>query len=123
MYVAAEKIENILVTAPLVAQVHFSICIRNPEGINTCRYFRLKMDFRSRLKFTAKHYPTMDIYDLGQKMIDALSKEKVQAGDVITIDKASGKISKLGCSFSRAHDYAVMGPVRGSFFLPLMQLT
>ena len=27
------------------------------------------------------------VYDLGTKMIDALSKEKVTAGDVITIDK------------------------------------
>jgi RuvB-like protein 2 len=30
------------------------------------------------------------IYDLGQKMIEALAREKVQAGDVIAIDKASG---------------------------------
>jgi RuvB-like protein 2 len=66
-------------------------------------------------KLTLKTTEMETIYDLGQKMIDALSKEKVQAGDVITIDKASGKISKLGCSFSRAHDYAVMGPVRRWF--------
>jgi|TARA_B110000503_G_scaffold98557_1_gene147684 RuvB-like protein 2 len=33
-------------------------------------------------------------YDLGAKMIEALSKEKISAGDVITIDKASGRISK-----------------------------
>jgi len=32
------------------------------------------------------------------------------AGDVITIDKASGKISKLGRSFARASDYDAMGP-------------
>ena len=31
------------------------------------------------------------IYDLGQKMIESLLKEKVTAGDVITIDKASGE--------------------------------
>mmetsp|Transcript_5107 Transcript_5107/g.6403 ORF Transcript_5107/g.6403 Transcript_5107/m.6403 type:complete len:505 (-) Transcript_5107:236-1750(-) len=49
------------------------------------------------------------VYDLGSKMIDALSKEKVTAGDVITIDKASGKISKLGRSFSRSRDYDAMG--------------
>lgn len=30
--------------------------------------------------------------------------------DVITIDKASGKITKLGRSFSRARDYDAMGP-------------
>ncbi|QSL65939.1 hypothetical protein MERGE_003076 [Pneumocystis wakefieldiae] len=49
------------------------------------------------------------VYDLGNKMIDALTKEKVIAGDVILIDKASGKISKLGCSFTRARDYDAMG--------------
>ena len=36
-------------------------------------------------------------YDLGAKMIESLSKEKIQAGDVITIDKASGRISKFLC--------------------------
>ena len=34
------------------------------------------------------------IYDLGTKMIESVIKEKVQAGDVITIDKATGKITK-----------------------------
>ena len=49
------------------------------------------------------------IYDLGSKMVDALSKEKVLAGDVISIDKASGRISKLGRSFARSKDYDAMG--------------
>ncbi|KAL6526263.1 RuvB-like 2 [Orobanche minor] len=40
----------------------------------------------------------------------ALAKEKVQSGDVVGIDKASGKISKLGRSFSRSRDYDAMGP-------------
>ena len=43
-------------------------------------------------------------------MIESLQKEKVTAGDVITIDKASGRISKLGRSFSRSRDYDAMGP-------------
>jgi len=50
------------------------------------------------------------VYDLGSKMIEALQKEKVNAGDVITIDKASGRISKLGRSFTRSRDYDAMGP-------------
>lgn len=50
------------------------------------------------------------VYDLGQKMIDALTKEKVTAGDVITIDKASGRVSKLGRSFTHSRDYDAMGP-------------
>ncbi|CAH8568445.1 unnamed protein product [Dicrocoelium dendriticum] len=49
------------------------------------------------------------IYDLGQKMIESLTKEKVQAGDVITIDKPSGKITRLGRSFTRARDYDATG--------------
>lgn len=50
-------------------------------------------------------------YELGQKMIDALSKEKVRSGDVITLDKSNGKITKLGRSYARAHEYDAMGPM------------
>ncbi|XP_041093569.1 ruvB-like 2 isoform X2 [Polyodon spathula] len=60
-------------------------------------------------KLTLKTTEMETIYDLGTKMIESLSKEKVQAGDVITIDKATGKISKLGRSFTRARDYDAMG--------------
>ena len=49
------------------------------------------------------------VYDLGQKMIGQLTQEKIAAGDVITIDKGSGKIRKLGRSFSRSRDYDAMG--------------
>merc|ERR1712028_111061 len=49
------------------------------------------------------------VYDLGAKMINGLQAEKVTSGDVITIDKASGKISKLGRSFTRSRDYDAMG--------------
>ena len=49
-------------------------------------------------------------YELGAKMIDALSKEKVRSGDVITLDKSNGKITKLGRSYGRAHEYDAMGP-------------
>ena len=63
-------------------------------------------------KITLKTTEMETIYDLGSKMVEALSKEKISAGDVITIDKTSGKISKLGRSFSRASDsdYDAMGP-------------
>lgn len=50
------------------------------------------------------------VYDLGAKMIDQLTKEKVEAGDVITINKETGKITKLGRSFTRSRDYDAMGP-------------
>uniref|UniRef100_A0A8C2EBV3 RuvB-like helicase n=1 Tax=Cyprinus carpio TaxID=7962 RepID=A0A8C2EBV3_CYPCA len=60
-------------------------------------------------KLTLKTTEMETIYDLGTKMIESLGKERVQAGDVITIDKATGKISKLGRSFTRARDYDAMG--------------
>ncbi len=44
------------------------------------------------------------------QMIDSLTKEKVSAGDVITIDKANGRVTKLGRSFTRSRDYDAMGP-------------
>lgn len=49
------------------------------------------------------------MYDLGVKMIEALQKEKVQGGDVIAIDKASGRVTKLGRSFARSRDYDAVG--------------
>ncbi|XP_033101320.1 ruvB-like 2 [Anneissia japonica] len=61
-------------------------------------------------KLTLKTTEMETIYDLGTKMIESLTKEKVQAGDIITIDKATGKITKLGRSFTRARDYDAMGP-------------
>lgn len=61
-------------------------------------------------KITLKTTQMQTVYDLGQKMIDAIQKQKIIAGDVITIDKASGKISKSGRSFARASDYDAMGP-------------
>jgi RuvB-like protein 2 len=61
-------------------------------------------------KLTIKTSDMETIYELGNKMIEGLTKEKVLAGDVINIDKASGKITKLGRSFARARDYDAMGP-------------
>jgi len=60
-------------------------------------------------KITLKTTEMETIYDLGTKMIESVIKEKVQAGDVITIDKATGKITKLGRSFTRARDYDATG--------------
>ena len=42
-----------------------------------------------------------------------IGSEKITAGDVISIDKASGRISKLGRSFTRSRDFdASAGNVR-----------
>jgi RuvB-like protein 2 len=61
-------------------------------------------------KLTIKTTDMETIYELGNKMIDGLTSEKVLAGDVISIDKSSGKITKLGRSFTRSRDYDAMGP-------------
>lgn len=61
-------------------------------------------------KLTMKTTEMETIYDLGTKMIESLTKQKVAAGDVITIDKASGKITVIGRSFARARDYDATGP-------------
>lgn len=46
---------------------------------------------------------------MGSKMIDSMTKERVQAGDVISIDKSSGKISKMGRSWARSREYDALG--------------
>lgn len=61
-------------------------------------------------KITMKTTDMETVYDLGQKMIEALQKEKVQSKDVITIDKSTGKITKLGRSLSTTGDFDAMGP-------------
>lgn len=60
-------------------------------------------------KLTMKTTDMETVYDLGVKMIDALQKAKVTAGDIIVIDKASGKVTKLGRSFARSRDYDALG--------------
>ena len=61
-------------------------------------------------KLTLKTTEMETVYDLGAKMIESLTKEKVTAGDVVTIDKATGRVTKLGRSFTRSRDYDAMGP-------------
>jgi RuvB-like protein 2 len=60
-------------------------------------------------KITLKTTDMETVYDLGAKMVECLHKEKIAAGDVVSIDKASGRIAKLGRSFSRARDFDAMG--------------
>ena len=61
-------------------------------------------------KLTLKTTDMESVYDLGAKMIESLQKERITAGDVITIDKASGRITKLGRSFARASEFDASGP-------------
>ena len=61
-------------------------------------------------KLTMKTTEMETIYDLGAKMIEALERAKVTAGDVVAIDKSSGKVTKLGRSFARSRDFDAAGP-------------
>lgn len=49
------------------------------------------------------------MYELGQKMIESLAKQNVTAGDVVSIDRASGKVTRLGRSTSRQRDFDATG--------------
>ncbi|KXN69144.1 TIP49-domain-containing protein [Conidiobolus coronatus NRRL 28638] len=60
-------------------------------------------------KITLKTTDMETIYDLGVKMIESLNKEKVIAGDIISIEKGSGTITKLGRSITRATEYDAFG--------------
>lgn len=63
-----------------------------------------------RGKITLKTLAMEAVFDLGQKMIDNVMREKIQAGDVISMDKSTGKITKLGRSLTRSRDFDAMGP-------------
>ncbi|TVU00590.1 hypothetical protein EJB05_53979 [Eragrostis curvula] len=60
-------------------------------------------------RLTLKTTDMETAYELGGKMIEALGREKVQSGDVIALDKASGKVTKLGRSIGRSRDYDAVG--------------
>ncbi|KAK1936400.1 RuvB-like 2 DNA helicase [Babesia divergens] len=61
-------------------------------------------------KMTIKTTDMETLYDVGHKLIDTMRKENITAGDVIQIDKASGKVKKLGRAYSRSRDYDAVGP-------------
>ncbi|KII72393.1 RuvB-like helicase 2 [Thelohanellus kitauei] len=49
------------------------------------------------------------VYELGSRIIDSLAKQKIMEGDVINIDKGSGKVIKLGISYSKIAEYDARG--------------
>lgn len=61
-------------------------------------------------KLTLKTTEMETVYDLGHKMIDKLMKEKITAGDIVSINKSTGVIEKLGRNFTRSQDYDAIGP-------------
>lgn len=61
-------------------------------------------------RLTLKTTNMDSVYDLGAKMIESIQKEKVTAGDIISIDKVSGKVTRMGRSFARASEYDAVSP-------------
>ncbi|KAI8867955.1 RuvB-like 2 [Ramicandelaber brevisporus] len=61
-------------------------------------------------KMTLKTTDMETIYDMGEKLIDSMAKEKITAGDVVSIDRSNGRVSRIGRSFSRARDFDAAGP-------------
>jgi RuvB-like protein 2 len=52
-------------------------------------------------------------YDIGERMLEWLRKERIIPGDVISFNKVSGHATKLGRSYARSYDYdAVSGMTR-----------
>ncbi|KAI6173214.1 RuvB-like helicase [Aphelenchoides besseyi] len=49
------------------------------------------------------------VYELGNKLIDVIFKERVVNGDVVQINRASGKITKLGRAITRQKDFDAVG--------------
>lgn len=88
------------------------------HGIDQIWYRNITLGGAVQGKLTLKTTEMETIYDLGVKMIESMQKEKVQAGDVVAIDKASGRITKLGRSFARSRDYDAMGESYAVCFKP-----
>ena len=56
-------------------------------------------------KITLKTTDMEALYELGNRMIQEIKEKKITTGDVISINKVSGKITKLGRSYQRSKDY------------------
>lgn len=63
----------------------------------------------SKGRLTMKTTDMETVYELGERMLEALAKERISAGDIISIDKQNGRITKLGRSYARARDFDALG--------------
>merc|ERR1711985_73245 len=52
-------------------------------------------------RLTLKTTEMNAIYDIGAKMIESLMRKKISTGDIITIEKITGKITLMGRSITR----------------------
>ena len=68
-------------------------------------------------RLTLKTTDMETFYDLGARMCQSLLRARVSVGDVVSIERLSGRVSRLGRSFARARDYDA-GGAAGLRFLP-----
>ena len=59
---------------------------------------------------TLKTTDMESVFDLGPRMIDQITRLKIEMGDVISIDVATGNMTKLGRSFAHSKDFDSYGP-------------
>lgn len=74
-------------------------------------------------RITLKTTDMEAVFELGERMIRNLNAEDVTPGDVISINKASNKATKLGRSLSRSKDYDSIGPKTSFVHCPEGDLT
>eukprot|EP01053_Blabericola_migrator_P006332 Blabericola_migrator_1__6331@NODE_3196_length_1955_cov_72_426907_g1999_i0_p1_GENE_NODE_3196_length_1955_cov_72_426907_g1999_i0NODE_3196_length_1955_cov_72_426907_g1999_i0_p1_ORF_typecomplete_len456_score96_30TIP49/PF06068_13/3_5e155TIP49_C/PF17856_1/2_2e18RuvB_N/PF05496_12/4_7e10RuvB_N/PF05496_12/0_61AAA/PF00004_29/1_5e08AAA_22/PF13401_6/2_9e07AAA_22/PF13401_6/1_6e03AAA_5/PF07728_14/0_00028AAA_5/PF07728_14/0_54AAA_16/PF13191_6/3_2e07Mg_chelatase/PF01078_21/0_00043Mg_chelatase/PF01078_21/0_83AAA_ len=58
---------------------------------------------------TLKTTAIESLYNLGAKMIESLERQSITAGDVISIEKSTGKVSKIGRSILRSTEFDAVG--------------
>lgn len=59
---------------------------------------------------TLKTTDMESVFDLGPRMIEQITRLKIDVGDVISIDRSTGNITKLGRSFTYAQEFDATGP-------------
>ncbi|KAH0789565.1 RuvB-like 2 [Histomonas meleagridis] len=59
---------------------------------------------------TLKTTDMESVFDLGPRMIDQITRLKIEIGDVISIDTSTGNMTRLGRSFAHAQDFDATGP-------------
>jgi RuvB-like protein 2 len=59
---------------------------------------------------TLKTTDMESVFDLGPRLIEQITQQQINIGDVISIDMATGNVSRLGRSFAHAEDFDASGP-------------
>ncbi|SJL13382.1 uncharacterized protein ARMOST_16824 [Armillaria ostoyae] len=96
------------VALTLVFRWSIGILIKEETELVEGEVIEIQTDRTAAFQATNTGKLTNDIETIYGKTIDVLSKEKLLAGGILTIDKTSRKITKLGPSFARSRDHDAM---------------